>query len=108
MPTFLNGDTSTSGHLEDRKPRKSFADIPQVWDYPDFLDVQLKTFHDFVQDDVPPADRENVGLQAVFNEHFPIKDNRDRYTLEFGITSSTPRSTRCRSASRRDSPIRSP
>ena len=83
MPTFLNGDISTPGHLEDRKPRKSFADIPQVWDYPDFLDVQLKTFHDFVQDDVPPADRENVGLQAVFNEHFPIKDNRDRYTLEF-------------------------
>ena len=83
MPTFLNGDTSTPGHLEDAKPRKSFADIPEVWDYPDFLNVQLKTFHDFVQDDVPPADRENVGLQAVFNEHFPIKDNRDRYTLEF-------------------------
>src|SRR6056297_3503513 len=83
MPTLLNGDISTPGHIEDAKPRKSFADIPQVWDYPDFLDVQLKTFHDFVQDDVPPADREDEGLQAVFNEHFPIKDNRDRYTLEF-------------------------
>ncbi|MFB6232353.1 MAG: DNA-directed RNA polymerase subunit beta [Salinibacter sp.] len=83
MPTFLNGDTSTPGHIEDAKSRKSFADIPQVWEYPDFLDVQLKTFHDFVQDDVPPEDRENVGLQEVFNEHFPIKDNRDRYTLEF-------------------------
>ena len=83
MPTFLNGAITTPGHLVDPEERKSFADIPEVWDYPDFLDVQLKTFHDFVQDDVPPADRENVGLQAVFNEHFPIKDNRDRYTLEF-------------------------
>ncbi|MCS3683293.1 DNA-directed RNA polymerase subunit beta [Salinibacter ruber] len=83
MPTFLNGDITTPGHLVDPDPRESFADIPEVWDYPDFLDVQLKTFHDFVQDDVPPADREDVGLQAVFNEHFPIKDNRDRYTLEF-------------------------
>lgn len=83
MPTFLNGDITTPGHLVDPDPRESFADIPEVWDYPDFLDVQLKTFHDFVQDDVPPADREDVGLQAFFNEHFPIKDNRDRYTLEF-------------------------
>ena len=83
MPTFLQGDISTPGHLEAAKPRKSFADIPQVWDYPDFLDIQVKAFHDFVQDDVPPEDRANEGLQAVFNEHFPIKDSRDRYTLEF-------------------------
>ncbi|WP_232797893.1 DNA-directed RNA polymerase subunit beta [Salinibacter altiplanensis] len=83
MPTFLNGDITTPGHIAEPDPRESFADIPAVCDYPDFLDVQLKTFHDFVQDDVPPADRENVGLQAVFNEHFPIEDNRDRYTLEF-------------------------
>ena len=60
MPTFLNGDITTPGHLVDPDPRESFADIPEVWDYPDFLDVQLKTFHDFVQDDVPPADREEL------------------------------------------------
>ena len=83
MPTLLNGNISTSGHIEDAKPRKSFADIPSVKDYPDFLDVQIKTFHDFVQDDVPPEDRVGEGLQAVFNEHFPIKDSRERYTLEF-------------------------
>lgn len=83
MPTLLNGDVITPGHLEDAKTRKSFADIPSVWEYPDFLNVQLKVFHDFVQDDVPPEDREDEGLQAVFNEHFPIKDNRERYTLEF-------------------------
>ncbi|WP_022834478.1 DNA-directed RNA polymerase subunit beta [Salisaeta longa] len=83
MPTLLNGDIATTGHVDDAWPRKSFGSIPTVWDYPDFLDIQLKTFHDFVQDDVPPEDRTNTGLQAVFNEHFPIQDSRERYTLEF-------------------------
>ena len=63
--------------------RNSFAQTRNVLDYPDFLDVQLESFRNFVQDDVPPEERENVGLQAVFNEHFPIEDNRGRYTLEF-------------------------
>ncbi|MES3630299.1 MAG: DNA-directed RNA polymerase subunit beta [Longimonas sp.] len=84
MPTLLSGDIVTNGHLEELPERESFARIPTVWDYPDFLDIQLKSFHDFVQDDVPPEDREDdEGLQAVFNEHFPIQDSRSRYTLEF-------------------------
>ena len=83
MPTFLSGDITTNGHLEDAAPRHTFADIPTVENYPDFLDIQLKVFHDFVQDDVPPEDRENQGLQEVFNEHFPIEDSRGRYSLEF-------------------------
>ncbi len=83
MPTLLNGNIVTNGHLEKPAERESFARIPAVWDYPDFLDIQLKSFHDFVQDDVPPEDRENEGLQEVFNEHFPIQDSRERYTLEF-------------------------
>jgi len=84
MPTLLNGQIATTGHLEDAPPRKTFADIPSVWDYPDFLDVQIRAYHDFVQDNVPPEDRsDDEGLQAVFHEHFPIKDSRERYTLEF-------------------------
>ena len=84
MPTLLSGDITTSGHLEAAKPRHSFADIPTVWDYPDFLDVQLKSYHEFVQDNVPPEDRrDGEGLQGVFQEHFPIQDSRERYTLEF-------------------------
>jgi len=84
MPTLLNGQIATTGHLEDAPPRKTFADIPTVWDYPDFLDVQIKAYHEFVQDDVPPEDRlDDEGLQSVFLEHFPIKDSRERYTLEF-------------------------
>ena len=63
--------------------RVSFARIRSVQEYPDFLDVQLEAFEEFVQADVPPEEREDTGLQAVFTEHFPIQDSRERYTLEF-------------------------
>ncbi len=63
--------------------RTSFASTRTVLDYPDFLAVQLKSFLDFVQADVPPEEREDIGLQSVFKEHFPITDSRERYTLEF-------------------------
>ena len=79
----LNGHPSQNGHISANEHRSTFARIPSVWDYPDFLDVQIKAFHDFVQDDLPPEDREDEGLQAVFKEHFPIEDSRGRYTLEF-------------------------
>ncbi len=70
---------NVNGTLE----RTSFARIRPVKDYPDFLDVQLQSFRDFVQDDVAPEERAEVGLQTVFTEHFPIQDSRERYTLEF-------------------------
>lgn len=70
---------NVNGTLE----RTSFARIRTVKDYPDFLDVQLQSFRDFVQDDVAPEERAEVGLQTVFTEHFPIQDSRERYTLEF-------------------------
>ena len=81
MSSKLNAkvDIHRDGVIE----RESFARTRDVLDYPDFLDVQLESFRNFVQDDVPPEERENIGLQAVFNEHFPIEDNRGRYTLEF-------------------------
>ncbi len=72
----------TNGQATDAQ-RKTFARIPTVHDYPDFLEIQLRSFLDFVQDDVAPEEREDIGLQAVFKEHFPIQDSRERYTLEF-------------------------
>ncbi len=69
--------------VKGRKHRNSFARIRSIKDYPDFLDVQLKSFHDFVQDTIPPEERIPFGLQSVFEEHFPIHDSRERYTLEF-------------------------
>jgi DNA-directed RNA polymerase subunit beta len=52
-------------------------------DIPNLLDVQLQSFENFLQSKVPPSQRENVGLQAVFNEIFPIQDARGNYSLEF-------------------------
>ncbi|NND73035.1 MAG: DNA-directed RNA polymerase subunit beta, partial [Rhodothermales bacterium] len=65
------------------RERQTFERIRSVRDYPDFLDVQLQSFRDFVQDDVAPEERDEVGLQTVFKEHFPIQDSRERYILEF-------------------------
>ncbi len=70
-------------NVKSQAVRSTFARIKTIRDYPDFLDVQLKSFHDFIQDHIPPEERENLGLQGVFNEHFPIHDSRERYTLEF-------------------------
>ena len=63
--------------------RTSFATTRSVLDYPDFLGVQLQSFDDFVQPHVPPEERRDIGLQSVFNSHFPISDSRERYLLEF-------------------------
>ncbi len=63
--------------------RVSFGTIKQVKDYPDFLDVQLESFRMFVQDNKLPEEREEMGLQKTFLEHFPIFDSREKYTLEF-------------------------
>ena len=63
--------------------RISFAETQQVMDYPDLLSIQLQSFRNFIQDDVPPDEREDKGLQAVFKEHFPIEDSRGRLVLEF-------------------------
>ena len=51
--------------------------------YPDFLDVQLKSFKDFLQLDTPPELRKNDGLFKVFSENFPIADTRNNFVLEF-------------------------
>ncbi|MCH8549014.1 MAG: DNA-directed RNA polymerase subunit beta [Balneolaceae bacterium] len=63
--------------------RLSFGRIQHVIDYPDFLDIQLKSFNDFAQLDVAPNDREDKGLQRIFNENFPIQDTRETHILEF-------------------------
>ena len=68
-----------------RKERKSFSKIEREWDLqiPNLLDVQLKSFRDFLQVDVDPMSRTNEGLQEVFNGVFPISDARELYSLEF-------------------------
>ena len=63
--------------------RISFATVKNPMPYPDFLDVQLKSFKDFLQLDTPPELRKNDGLYKVFSENFPIADTRNNFVLEF-------------------------
>ena len=65
------------------KERINFASIKNPLPFPDFLEVQLKSFKDFLQLDVPPEQRKNQGLYKVFAENFPIADTRNNYVLEF-------------------------
>ena len=63
--------------------RVNFASIKNPMPYPDFLDVQLKSFKDFLQLDTPTELRKNDGLYKVFAENFPIADTRNNFVLEF-------------------------
>ncbi|GHU82749.1 DNA-directed RNA polymerase subunit beta [Bacteroidia bacterium] len=63
--------------------RINFASIKKPFEYPDFLEVQLKSFQDFLQLDTPPEKRKNEGLYKVFAENFPIADTRNNFVLEF-------------------------
>ncbi|WP_303743780.1 DNA-directed RNA polymerase subunit beta [uncultured Duncaniella sp.] len=65
------------------KPRVNFATVKNPLPYPDFLEVQLKSFQDFLQLDTPPEKRNNEGLYNVFAENFPIADTRNNFVLEF-------------------------
>ncbi len=65
------------------KPRVNFASVKNPLPYPDFLEVQLKSFRDFLQLDTPPESRKNQGLYKVFAENFPIADTRNNFILEF-------------------------
>ncbi len=63
--------------------RINFASVKNPLPYPDFLEVQLKSFQDFLQLDTPPEKRNNEGLYKVFAENFPIADTRNNFVLEF-------------------------
>ncbi len=69
--------------MSSQNQRISFSKLKQVIDFPDLLDIQLRSFKDFLQDDVKPEKRKNRGLQAVFNNVFPILDSRENFCLEF-------------------------
>ena len=63
--------------------RVNFGSVKNPMPFPDFLDVQLKSFKDFLQLDTPPEERKNDGLYKVFAENFPITDTRNNFVLEF-------------------------
>ncbi|HQG68351.1 MAG TPA: DNA-directed RNA polymerase subunit beta, partial [Paludibacteraceae bacterium] len=63
--------------------RINFASIKNQLEYPDFLEVQVKSFQDFFQMDTPSDKRKSEGLYKVFTENFPIADTRNNFVLEF-------------------------
>ena len=66
-----------------KQQRVNFAQVKNPYPYPDFLDVQLQSFRDFLQLDTPTEKRKNEGLYKVFSENFPIADMRNNFVLEF-------------------------
>ncbi|GHT23538.1 DNA-directed RNA polymerase subunit beta [Bacteroidia bacterium] len=63
--------------------RVNFSSIKNPFEYPDFLEIQLKSFFDFFQIDTTPENRKSEGLFKVFQENFPISDTRNNFVLEF-------------------------
>ena len=63
--------------------RINFSSTKTVFDYPDFLEIQIKSFKEFFQLGATPENRENENLFKVFEENFPITDTRNNFVLEF-------------------------
>jgi len=63
--------------------RVNFASVKNQVPFPDFLDVQLKSFEEFLQLDSSPERRKNDGLYKVFSDNFPVEDGRNSFKLSF-------------------------
>ncbi|MFQ6083698.1 MAG: DNA-directed RNA polymerase subunit beta [Candidatus Aminicenantia bacterium] len=65
------------------RERKNFSKIKTTLSMPNFVDIQKKSFHRFLQMELMPEEREDVGLQAAFKDIFPISDFKEVATLDF-------------------------
>ncbi len=70
-------------NIESQELRKDFSKIPQVLDIPHLLDVQIKSYEDFLQADVPPDKRSDTGLHGAFKAVFPLEDYNGKASLEY-------------------------
>ena len=69
--------------LTNQTERLNFASTKNIPDYPDFLDIQVKSFKDFFQLETKSDERGDEGLYNTFMENFPITDTRNQFVLEF-------------------------
>jgi len=69
--------------VHSQRLRKNFARIPQIAGIPNLIEIQKQSYDRFLQADIAPEAREDIGLQAVFRSVFPIKDFSDTASLEF-------------------------
>ena len=77
------GDIMTGSLLTNKRLRKEFGSKRKIIDIPDLIGMQRNSFEGFLQRDIPPQDREEKGLHAVFKSVFPIKDFTDTSSLEY-------------------------
>jgi DNA-directed RNA polymerase subunit beta len=63
--------------------RKNYGKIKEVLEIPNLIEIQLDSYEKFLQRDIPNEKRDAIGLQAVFNSVFPIRDSHETTTLEF-------------------------
>ncbi|MCZ6679836.1 MAG: DNA-directed RNA polymerase subunit beta [Candidatus Poribacteria bacterium] len=66
-----------------KRERLSFGKIPEIMDLPDLIEIQKSSYAEFLQRNIPPEECKDKGLQAVFNEIFPISDFSDTSELRF-------------------------
>jgi DNA-directed RNA polymerase subunit beta len=69
--------------LETYQLRKSFSKLPSVLEIPHLLEVQIKSYHEFLQADVKPEDLKDIGLHNAFKTVFPIEDYNEKASLEY-------------------------
>src|SRR5260370_6494122 len=65
------------------RARKIFAKIQKIIDIPNLINIQKQSYEKFLQADIAPEKREDVGLQGVFKSVFPIRDFNESSSLEF-------------------------
>src|SRR5437016_2364098 len=68
---------------EIKQVRKNYAKIQKSVEIPDLIELQKKSYHDFLQMDIEPSKRRTSGLQASFHSVFPIEDFNKTANLEF-------------------------
>ncbi len=70
-------------HINVKKIRKSFGKIPLVTSLPNLVEVQKRSFDSFLQLNIDPEKRENIGLHSIFKSVFPIHDYTERATVDY-------------------------
>jgi len=63
--------------------RKSFSRISTIQEMPNLLAVQIESYKEFLQKDVPPNERQNKGIESAFRNIFPVEDSHGNYILEY-------------------------
>ncbi len=80
--------------IVDPKKRRFYSKLQEIMDIPNLMEIQKKSYNDFIQKDILPENRKNQGLQAVFQSVFPIYDFNNNSSLEFaGFTFGEPKYT---------------